>query len=33
MAITLKDRLSHLTFREACKVLGPEGDRLILFNL
>jgi len=29
MAITLKDRLSHLTYREACKLLGPEGDKLI----
>jgi SNF2 family DNA or RNA helicase len=29
MTITLKDRLSHLTYREACKLLGPEGDRLI----
>jgi hypothetical protein len=27
--INLKDRLSHLTFREACKLLGPEGERLI----
>ncbi|MGQ9646736.1 MAG: DEAD/DEAH box helicase [Thermodesulfobacteriota bacterium] len=29
MAITLKDRLSHLTYREARKWLGPEGDSLI----
>jgi len=29
MTITLKDRLSHLTYRGACKLLGPEGDRLI----
>jgi superfamily II DNA/RNA helicase len=29
MTITLKDRLSHLTYREACKLLGPEGERLI----
>jgi hypothetical protein len=29
MATTLKDRLSHLTYREACKLLGPEGERLI----
>ena len=29
MAITLKDRLSHLTYREACKLLGPEGESLI----
>lgn len=27
--ITLKERLSHLTYREAKKLLGPEGDRLI----
>lgn len=29
MPMTLKDRLSHLTYREACKLLGPEGDRLV----
>jgi len=29
MTITLKDRLSHLTYREACKLLGPGGERLI----
>ena len=29
MTITLKDRLSHLTYREACKLLGREGERLI----
>jgi hypothetical protein len=29
MRITLKDRLSHLTYREVCKSLGPEGERLI----
>jgi hypothetical protein len=29
MTITLKDRLSHLTYREACKLLGPEGEHLI----
>ena len=29
MGIALKDRLSHLTYREACKLLGPEGERLI----
>jgi hypothetical protein len=29
MAITLKDRLAHLTYREACKLLGPEGESLI----
>ncbi len=27
--LTLKDRLSHLTFLDACKLLGPEGKRLI----
>ncbi|HXT57716.1 MAG TPA: hypothetical protein VN699_03735, partial [Pirellulales bacterium] len=27
--LSLKDRLSHLTFVEACKLLGPEGKRLI----
>ena len=27
--INLKDKLSHLTYREACKLLGPEGERLI----
>jgi SNF2-related domain/Helicase conserved C-terminal domain len=27
--IPLKDRLSHLTYRQASKLLGPEGDRLI----
>ena len=25
----LKNRLAHLTYREACKLLGPEGERLI----
>jgi hypothetical protein len=29
MMITLKERLSHLTYREACKLLGAEGERLI----
>ncbi len=29
MTITLKDRLSHFTYREACKLLGPEGERFI----
>jgi hypothetical protein len=29
MMITLKDRLSHLTYREASKLLGPDGERLI----
>jgi hypothetical protein len=27
--IRLRDRLSHLTFQQACKLLGPEGGRLI----
>ncbi len=27
--LTLKDRLSRLTFTQACKLLGPGGDRLI----
>jgi len=27
--LTLKDRLSRLTFRRACKLLGPDGERLI----
>ncbi|MBN1343359.1 MAG: DEAD/DEAH box helicase [Phycisphaerae bacterium] len=27
--LTLKDRLSRLTFQHACKLLGPEGQRLI----
>ena len=27
--ITLKDKLSHLTYRQACKLLGPNGDQLI----
>jgi ERCC4-related helicase len=27
--LTLKDRLSRLTYLQACKLLGPEGDRLI----
>ena len=25
----LKDRLSHLTYTQACKLLGPEGGKLI----
>jgi len=29
MTTTLKDRLSHLTYRGVCKLLGPEGERLI----
>lgn len=27
--INLKDKLSHLTYRQACKLLGPEGEQLI----
>src|SRR5271169_3615724 len=27
--LSLKDRLSRLTFSEACKLLGPEGRKLI----
>jgi hypothetical protein len=27
--ITLKDRLAHLNYREACKLLGHAGERLI----
>ncbi len=27
--INLKDKLSHLTYTQACKLLGPEGERLI----
>jgi hypothetical protein len=28
--ITLKDKLSHLSFNEACKMLGPQGRQLIM---
>jgi len=27
--INLKDKLSHFTFSQACKLLGPQGDQLI----
>jgi len=27
--ITLKDKLSHLTYRQACRYLGDEGEKLI----
>lgn len=27
--LTLKDKLSHLTYRQACKYLGEEGEHLI----
>lgn len=30
--LSLKDRLSRLTFLDACKLLGPEGRRLIQRN-
>jgi len=29
IVITLKDKLSHLTFRQACKLLGTKGEQLI----
>jgi superfamily II DNA or RNA helicase len=29
-APTLRDRLSHLSFDEACKILGPDGKRLLI---
>ncbi len=28
--ITLKDKLSHLNYTQACKLLGPEGKKLIM---
>ncbi len=27
---TLRDKLSHLSFRQACKLLGPQGQALIM---
>ncbi|MBS0261411.1 MAG: DEAD/DEAH box helicase family protein [Planctomycetes bacterium] len=30
--LTLKDRLSRLSFTEACRLLGPEGKQLIQMN-
>ena len=27
--ITLKDKLSHLSYRQACKLLGAQGNQLI----
>ncbi len=27
--LTLKDRLSRLTYRQACRLLGPDADQLI----
>ncbi|MCL2724496.1 MAG: DEAD/DEAH box helicase [Polyangiaceae bacterium] len=29
-ALSMRDRLSHLSFEEACKLLGPEGKRLLI---
>ena len=29
-ALSMRDRLSHLSFDEACKLLGPEGKRLLI---
>jgi len=28
--ITLKDKLSHLSYQEACKLLGAKGKQLIM---
>jgi hypothetical protein len=28
--LTMRDRMSHLTFEAACKLLGPHGKRLLL---
>jgi hypothetical protein len=28
--LSLKDRLSRLGFRQACKLLGPKGEKLIM---
>jgi hypothetical protein len=30
--LTLRDHLSHLTFIDACKIIGPDGRRLIQEN-
>ena len=27
--LTLKDRLSRLSFQQACKLLGTEGEQMI----
>ena len=27
--LTLRDRLSRLNYLQACRLLGPEGDKLI----
>jgi len=29
-ALTMRDRMSHLSFEAACKLLGPRGKRLLL---
>jgi superfamily II DNA/RNA helicase len=29
-ALSMRDRLSHLSFDEACKMLGPDGRRLLI---
>ncbi len=29
-ALTMRDRMSHLSFEGACKLLGPRGKRLLL---
>jgi superfamily II DNA or RNA helicase len=29
-ALTMRDRMSHLSFESACKLLGPQGKRLLL---
>ncbi len=29
-ALTMRDRMSHLSFEGACKLLGPQGKRLLL---
>jgi superfamily II DNA or RNA helicase len=29
-ALSMRDRLSHLSFEEACKILGPDGKRLLI---
>ena len=28
--LTLRDKLSHLDYRTACKLLGPDGDGCII---
>lgn len=29
-SLSMRDRLSHLSFEEACKLLGPDGKRLLI---